>query len=179
MVKTPGWFHFSAAAVARPQAAFVSLSLLIAGTPFLMRDDSFDGGFDTLLRALPGRFIPPLAGWVGKEFGAAGRDFIGQAEILGMVGDREPVQRPVDLGALVVVDDDFPASGVSEEVVGSQRDPEHSRVEGVAGVVVGSAPEDAVGELLVRVGRIIGPFLCSPLGGSIGRRGILGRGEVD
>ena len=110
-------------------------------------------------RALLGHLVPALALWVGEELGAAGANLIGDAHILGMVGDGDPVQRPVLFEALAVVEDDFPAPGNPEEVVGGRRYPEHSRVEGVAGVDVGNAPEDAVGELLVRVGRIIG-LLC-------------------
>ena len=89
-----------------------------------------------------------------------------------MVGDGEPVQRPVELETLAVVDDDFPAAGGLEEVVGGQRDPEHSGVEGVAGVDVGNAPVDAVGEILVRVGRIIGLLLFNLRGGSQCRRSL-------
>ena len=37
MVKTPGWFHFSAAAVACSQALAVSLSLLKTGLPAAAR----------------------------------------------------------------------------------------------------------------------------------------------
>ena len=95
-----------------------------------------------------------------------------------MVGDGDPVQRPVLLEAQAVVDDDFPASGNFEEVVGGQRYPEHSRVEGVAGVDVGDTPVNPFGEFLIRVGRIIG-FRCFDwLGCSLALRGILGRGEV-
>ena len=119
-------------------------------------DDRFDGGFDTLLRARLGHLVPALALRVGEELGAAGANLIGDAHVLGMVGDGDPVQRPVLFEALAVVHDDFPARGNPEEVVGGRRYPEHSRVEGVAGVDVGNAPVDAVGELLVRVGRIIG-----------------------
>ena len=50
-----------------------------------------------------------------------------------------------------VVQDDFPARGHPEEVVGRRRYPEHSRVEGVAGVDVGDAPENAVREGLIDV----------------------------
>ena len=141
-------------------------------------DDRFDGGFDTLLRARLGHLVPPLALRVGEEIGAAGANLIGDAHVLGMVGDGDPVQRPVLFEALAVVDDDFPARGNLEEVVGGQRYPEHSRVEGVAGMDVGNAPVDAVGEFLVRVRRIIG-FLCFDwLACSLARRGVLGRGEV-
>jgi hypothetical protein len=68
-----------------------------------------------------------------------------------MVGDGHPVQRPVLFEAHAVVHDDFPASGNPEEVVGGQRYPKHPRVEGVAGVDVGNAPEDLVREGLAYV----------------------------
>ena len=71
--------------------------------------DCFDGGFDTLVRALLGHLIPALALRVGEESGAAGANLIGDAEILGMVGDGEPVERPVLFEAHAVVNDDFPA----------------------------------------------------------------------
>src|SRR5271157_4725721 len=97
-------------------------------------DDRFDGGFDTLLRARLGHLVPALALWVGEEIGAAGANLIGDARVLGMVGDGDPVQRPILFEALAVVENDFPTRGNLEEVVGGQRDPEHSGVEGVAGV---------------------------------------------
>jgi hypothetical protein len=92
-----------------------------------------------------------------------------------MVGDGDPVQWPVLFESLAVVGDDFPTGGNLEEVVRGQRHPKHSRVEGVAGVNVGHAPIDSVGEILVRVGRIIGRLLFSPLGRGFG---ILGAGEM-
>ena len=103
-------------------------------------DDRFDGGFHALLRARLRHLVPPLALRVGEEIGAAGPNLIGYAHIFRMVGDGEPVQRPVDFDLHAVIDRDFSASGELEEVVGAQRYPKHSRVEGVASVVVGSAP---------------------------------------
>ncbi len=140
-------------------------------------DDGFDGGFDTLLRARLGHLVPPFALWIGEEFGAAGANLIGNAHILGMVGDGDPVQRPVLFEALAVVEDDFSARGNPEEVVGGRRYPKHSRVKGEAGVDVGNAPEDPTGKLLARVGRIVGllwfDFACS-----LARRDILGCGKM-
>ena len=133
-------------------------------------DDRFDGGLDTLLRTLLGHLVPPLALWDGEEFRAAGANLIGDTHVLGMVGDRDPVQRPVLFETLAIVHDDFPARGNPEEVVGSQRYPEHSRVEREAGVDVGNAPVDAGWEISARVGRIIGllgfDFACSLAGGA-------------
>ena len=114
-------------------------------------DDRLDGGFDALLWARLGHLVPPLALRVGKEFGAAGANLIGDAHVLGMVGDGDPVERPVLLEAHAVVDDDFAARGNPEEIVGSRRHAEHSRVEGVAGVDVGDAPENAVREGLAHI----------------------------
>ena len=54
--------------------------------------------------------VPALAVRVGEEFGAAGANLIGDTHVLGMVGDGEPVQRPVQFEALAVVHDDFPAA---------------------------------------------------------------------
>ena len=95
-----------------------------------------------------------------------------------MVGDGHPVQRPVLFEAHAVVHDDFPASGNPDEVVGGQRYPKHPRVEGVAGVDVGNAPVDTIGEVLVRVGGIIGLALFTLLELLPLRRGILGRSEL-
>ena len=136
-------------------------------------DHRFDSGFHTLLRARLGHLVPALALWVGEKFRAAGANLIGDTHILCMVRDGNPVQRPVLFEALAVVHHDLPARGDPEEVVGGHRHPKHSRVEGVAGVDVGNAPEDAAGEFLVRVSRIIW-LLCFhvPLD-SVRRRGTL------
>ena len=88
-----------------------------------------------------GHLVPALALRVREQLGAAGANLIGDAEVLGVVGDGDPVQRPVLLEAQAVVEDDFAARCHSEEVVRGQRDAEHARVEGVAGVDVGHAPE--------------------------------------
>jgi hypothetical protein len=122
------------------------------------------------------RDLPLLA---GEESGAALANLIGDAEILSMVGDGEPVERPVYLGAHAVVNDDFPATAKFEEVVGGQRDPEHTGVEGVAGVDVANAPIDAGGEMPVRVGRKIGMIHCSPLGGGRDLIGVLSQSVVN
>ena len=140
-------------------------------------DDRFDGGFDTLLRAFPGHLIPALALRIGEESGVAGANLIGDSHVLGVIGDGDPVQRPVLFEALAVVEDDLTAGGDPEEVVGRRRDPEHSGVEGVAGVDVGDAPVDAIGKLLVRIGRIIGLLRFDRRAGSLGRRGSLCHGE--
>jgi hypothetical protein len=68
-----------------------------------------------------------------------------------MIGDGEPVQRPVDFDLHAVIDRDFPASGKFEEVVRGQSHPEHSGVKGVAGVVVGSAPVHPVRNGIARL----------------------------
>ena len=93
--------------------------------------------------------------WVGEEIGAAGANLIGDAHILGMVGDGDPVQRSVLFEALAVIHDDFPACGNSEEVVGGQRYPKHSRVEGEAGVDVSDAPVNAIRVGLADVGGVL------------------------
>jgi hypothetical protein len=69
-----------------------------------------------------------------------------------MVGDGNPVERPVLFEAEAVVHDDFPAGGNLEEVVRGQCYPKHPRVEGEAGVDVGNTPEDAVGVILAQKG---------------------------
>ena len=155
MVKTPGWFHFSADVDGvRPGRGreLAGVEDRLAG---LHGDDRFDGGFDTLLRARLGHLVPALALWVGEEIGAAGANLIGDAHVLGMVGDGDPVQRPVLFEAHAVVHDDFAACGNSEEVVGRQRYPKHSRVEGEAGVDVGNAPVDAIRVGLAHVGGVL------------------------
>ena len=118
-------------------------------------DDRFDGGFNTLLRTRLGHLIPSLALRVGEKFGAAGANLIGDAHILGMVRDSDPVQRPVLFEADAIVHDDFAASGNSEEVIGGQRYPEHARVEGVAGVDVGDAPVHPGRKRLSHIGGVL------------------------
>ena len=156
MVKTPGWFHFSAAAVARAQTAGVSLLVSKTGLPFCVETTASMPARAPPLNALLGHLVPPLALWVGQKRGIPSSNLIGDAHVLGMVGDGDPIERPVLFEAHAVVHDDFPAGGRFEQVIGGQRRPEHSGVEREGGVDVGNAPVDAVGDCLARVGGIIG-----------------------
>ena len=65
--------------------------------------------------------------------------------LFGVVGDGDPIERPVLFEVHSVVDDDLPAGVDCEQVVGGQRDAEHPRVEGVAGVDVCDALRTRVG----------------------------------
>ena len=147
------------------------------GRAGLHRDDRFDRGLDACLRARPRHLVPALALRALEEFGAAGADLVGDAEILGMVSDRYPVERTVLPVALAVVEDDLAPRRNPEEVVRRQRDPEHSGVEREAGVHVRHAPEDSVREMLIRIRRV---GRLGRLGSRTGRgRHIRGAGDPD
>ena len=141
-------------------------------------DDSLDGSFDTLLGARLRHLVPALPLRVGEEFGAALANLIGDSHVFRMVGNGNPVQRPVLFESHAIIHSHFPARRDLEEVIGAERYPKHPRVEGVAGVDVRDAPVDAVGETLVRVRRIIGLLLCNLAGRSSGRRSILPHGNL-
>jgi hypothetical protein len=125
VVKTPGRFLFSAAAV----------------------------GLDALLRARLGHLVPALTLRIRQQRGAAGANLVRDPHVLRMVGDRDPIQRPVLLESNTVVHHDFPAGGHPEQILGGQRHPEHPGVEGVPGVDVRHAPVHLVRKRLPDVRR--------------------------
>ena len=73
----------------------------------LVEEDGIDGfprGLEGHLRALLIHVVPFLARRVGEQRRVATAKLIGQTHIFGMVGDREPVQRPVQSDFQAAVD---------------------------------------------------------------------------
>ena len=125
--------------------------------------DGFPRGLEGHLRALLIHVVPFLACRVGEQRRVAATKLIGQTQVFGMVGDREPVQRPVQSDFQAAVDGDDFAPGVAEHVGGQQRHSGQSCVGGEAGMDVGRAPENPVREVLVdKRGIVLGRFLCRP-----------------
>ena len=96
------------------------MSLLVSktGFAFLSRNDRFDTGPSTLLNARLGHLVPALALWVGEKFRTALANLIGDAQVLCMVGDGDPIERTVRFEAHTVVHDDLPACSGFKEGVG-------------------------------------------------------------
>ena len=148
------------------------------GCAGLHRDDGLDRGFHAFLGALLGHLVPALALRIFQQFRAAGANLVGDAEVLGVIGDGDPVQRPVLLVALAIVENDFATRRNAEQVLRGQRDAEHPGVERETGMNMRHAPEHAVGKLLIDMGRVSGRLRLYGLRRIRGRRRVPRRGAV-
>ena len=144
----------------------------------LHRHDCLDRGLHAFLGALLGHLVPALALRIFQQFGAAAANLVGDAEVLGVIGDGNPVQRPVLLVALAVVENDLATRRNAEQVVRGQRDAEHPGVERETGMNMRHTPKHAGRKLLVDVGRVRGRLRLYGLRCIRGRRRVLRRGTV-
>ena len=161
----------------RPRRAG-KLVALEDGRAGLHRDDGLDRGLHAFLGALLGHLVPALALRIFQQFRAAVANLVGDAEVLGVIGDGNPVQRPVLLVALAIVENDFATRRNAEQVLRGQRDAEHPGVEREAGMDMRHAPEDAGRKLLIDVGRVRGRLRLHGLWCIRRRRRVLRRGTV-
>jgi hypothetical protein len=90
-----------------------------------------------------------------EQVGVGLGDHGGEPQVLGVVGNDQEVEGPLELCAHPVAGDDHLAAGEAVGRLGPEAATDHARIRGVRGVGVGITPEDPLGVPSIEVGGVL------------------------